>query len=186
MGEGDADGVAGGTDTDGIADGEGCGVTCSRSAKTIENRATVACIRWRAVASLRRYYYTEIMIAGSLTYDEAGQLLERCIALYNAGVRTRDFSGFLALLTEDAVLEFEGIPERGPLTGKNAIAQHLRDDPPDDELKVTRWKTDGAQIVAQFSWTDIPESGGCLLVRARDSRAEHITIVLGGPRRAFR
>lgn len=126
------------------------------------------------------------MIAGSVTHDEAGKMLERCIASYNTGVRTRDFSGFLALLTEDAVLEFEGVPERGPISGKEAIAQHFEDDPPDDQLRVKRWKSDGAQILAEFSWTDIPESGGCLLVRARDSLAEHITIVLGGPRRAFR
>lgn len=125
------------------------------------------------------------MIAG-VAREEAGKLLEQCISSYNAGVRTRDFRGFLALLTEDAVLDFEGIPERGPLTGKAAIAQHLQDDPPDDQLQINRWKTDGSDIAAEFSWTDIPESGGCLLVRARGPRAERITIVLGGPRRAFR
>lgn len=126
------------------------------------------------------------MIAGSITHDEAGNLLERCISLYNTGVRTRDFTGFLALLAEDAVLEFEGVPARGPLSGKAAIAQHLHDDPPDDQLRVARWKTVGPQIVAEFSWTDIPESGGCLLFRVADSHIEHVTIVLGGPRRAFR
>lgn len=188
---GDADGEAGAD-----AEGEGCGVTrtggggggvtCSAIAKTIENRTTAACIRCRALASLRSDDYTTVMIAGSIEHDESGKLLERFISSYNTGVRTRDFSGFLALLTEDAVLDFEGIPERGPILGRDAIAQHLRDDPPDDQLRVRRWKSGGAEIAAEFAWTDIPESGGCLLVRVRHSRAARITIVLGGPRRTFR
>lgn len=126
------------------------------------------------------------MIAGSATDDQARELLERCIVAYNTGVRTHDFSGFLALLTEDAVLDFEGVPDRGPLSGKVAIAQHFEDDPPEDQLRIVRWKTNGSHIVAEFSWTDIPESGGCLLVRPADSHIERITMVLGGPRRAFR
>lgn len=125
------------------------------------------------------------MIADSSTRDEAEQLLERCVESYNAGVRTRDFRAFLAMLTDDAVLEFEGVPERGPLVGKLAIAQHLQDDPPDDQVRVKRWKTAGSQILAEFSWRDIPEGGGCLIIRPNDARAARITIALGGPRCRF-
>lgn len=118
-------------------------------------------------------------------HDEAGQLLERCIAAYNVGVRTHDFRSFLALLTDDAQLDFEGVPDRGPITGKDAITQHFADDPPDAQVRVTRWKRDGADIVAEFAWLDIPESGGCLVLRPRDARIAGITMVLGGPRRRF-
>lgn len=126
------------------------------------------------------------MIAGSARDDEAAELLERCIALYNAGVSTRDFRGFLALFTEDAVLDFEGVPDRGPLVGKAAIAQHFDDDPPDDQLRIKRWKTDGAHVVAEFGWLDIPEGGGCLFIEPRDRHIRRVTIALGGPRRLFR
>jgi hypothetical protein len=112
-------------------------------------------------------------------------LLEACVALYNSGVRTRDFSGLLALLTDDATMEFEG-SERGPLIGKRAIAAHFEDEPPDDPICVKRWKRDRDSIVAEFSWTDIPEGGGCLILRPRDAHIASLTIALGGPRCRFR
>lgn len=126
------------------------------------------------------------MIAGPSAHDQIPQLLERCVSAYNAGVRTRDFSSFLALLTDDAQLDFEGVPDRGPLVGKDAIRQHFADDPPDDQLRIGRWKIDGSQIVAEFTWLDIPESGGCMILQQADMQLDRITIVLGGPRRRFR
>ncbi len=126
------------------------------------------------------------MIAGSPAHDEAGALLEQLVSLYNAGIRAREFSGFLALLTDDAVLDFEGVPERGALDGKAAIAQRLHDDPPDDEIRIRRWKLSGACIVAEFAWAGIPEGGGCLFVEPQDGSIARLTIALGGPRRAFR
>lgn len=126
------------------------------------------------------------MTAGPSTHDEAGELLIKCVALYNSGVRTRDFSAFLALLTDDAVLEFEGLPERGPLTGKDDIARHLDDDPPDDGITIKRWKQRNHTIVAEFAWTDIPEGGGCLIVEPRDDRVARLTMAVGGPGRRFR
>lgn len=126
------------------------------------------------------------MIAGSPTQDEAGEFLAQIVSLYNTGVRTRDFAPFLALLADDAVLDFEGVSERGPLEGKDAIEQHLRDDPPDDAIRIKRWKYAGETIVAEFSWTDIPEGGGCLFVERSDGRVARLTIALGGPRRLFR
>ena len=115
-----------------------------------------------------------------------GELLDKLVSLYNAGVRTRDFSAFLALLSEDAVLDFEGVPERGALTGKAQIAQHFHDDPPDDRIRIKRWKAGGDAIVAEFAWADIPEGGGCLYVEPRDDSVARLTIAFGGPRRAFR
>lgn len=112
-------------------------------------------------------------------------MLERCVAAYNVGVRTGDFTAFLALLTDDAQFDFEGVPERGPLVGKAAIAQHFADDPPDDPVRTVRWRSEGAQIIAEFRWLDIPESGGCLVLRPSGERVERLTFILGGPRRRF-
>ena len=119
-------------------------------------------------------------------HDEAGEFLAQIVSAYNAGVRTRDFSGFLALLADDAVFDFEGVSERGPLEGKAAIVQRLADDPPDDAIRVKRWRGDAAHIVAEFAWTDIPEGGGCLFIEPRDGRIARLTLALGGPRRLFR
>lgn len=125
------------------------------------------------------------MIAGSCTHDEAGELLERCISAYNAGVRTRDFAAFLALLTDDAVLDFEGIPDRGPFRGKAAIAGHFENDPPDDPVRVKRWKFDGSKIVAEFTWIGIPEGHACLLMTPRGRQIAHVIVALGGPHCSF-
>lgn len=114
------------------------------------------------------------------------ELLERLVALYNSGVRTRDFSGLLALLADDASLEFEGVPERGAFGGKQAIAAHFADDPPEDAIEIRRWRLEHGQIVAEFRWTDIPEGGGCLIVEPREDRIAAITVALGGPRYVFR
>lgn len=126
------------------------------------------------------------MMTDPSAHDEAGEFLERIVSLYNTGVRTRDFGGFLALLGEDSVFDFEGVPERGALTGKAAIAQHFADDPPDDEIRIARWKHSGAGIVAEFFWADIPEGSGCLFVEPRDGFIDRLTIAVGGPRRKFR
>lgn len=126
------------------------------------------------------------MIAGSRADDEAGEFLTDWVARYNDGITTRDFSAFLATLTDDAVFEFEGMPDRGPLTGKAAIAQHFADDPPDDRISVKRWRVREGTILAEFAWSDIPEGGGCLILQQREGLIAHLTIALGGPRCRFR
>src|SRR5579884_156134 len=108
------------------------------------------------------------MISDVSAQDEARSFLEHFVAAYNAGIRTRDFTGFLAVLADDAVLDFEGTPERGPLEGKHAIERRLNDDPPDDEISIRRSKAHGDEIVAEFRWTDIPEGGGCLFLERGD------------------
>jgi hypothetical protein len=122
------------------------------------------------------------MNADSLTRDDAGKLLERCIGAFNEGVRTGDFSAFLENFTEDAVLDFEGIPDWGPFEGRDAITVRIERDPPDDEIKVMRWRYDRDRICAEFRWKDIPEArGGDMLIVPRDGLIQRLTIAFGGP-----
>jgi hypothetical protein len=67
--------------------------------------------------------------------------------------------------------------------GREAIAARYRDDPPDDEIRVTRWKTKGDTIAAEFVWNDAPEAvGGCIFVEPCDDLVSRLTIAIGGPR----
>jgi hypothetical protein len=123
----------------------------------------------------------------SYTPEQAEHLLERHVAAFNAGARTGDFRSFVSLFTDDAVIDFEGIPERGPIEGREAIATRYREEPPDDEIRVKRWKLQDNTIVAEFYWKDAPEArGGCFVLEPRDDRIARLTIALGGPRCRFR
>jgi hypothetical protein len=123
----------------------------------------------------------------SFTTEQAKQLLERQVTAFNAGVRTGDFTAFVNTFTDDAVIDFEGIPERGPIEGRDAIAARYREDAPDDEIRVNRWKVQENTIVAEFYWNDVPEAiGGCFLMEPRDDRIARLTIALGGPRCRWR
>lgn len=127
------------------------------------------------------------MIMIAFTHEQADGFLQSVVSAFNAGARSGDFSAFVDLFADDAVLEFEGINDYGPFTGQAAIAAKFATDPPDDQIRVTRWKTHGARIVAEFRWLDIPEaSGGCLIITPREERIAHMTVAFGGPHRAFR
>lgn len=118
----------------------------------------------------------------SLTQELAGIFIERLVALHNAGVRTRDFSPFIDLFDDDAVLEFEGVPDWGPFEGKSAIAQRIRSDAPDDEIRITRWKRKSGSVCAEFVWEDIPEArGGTFVVVPHGDKIARLTLAFGGP-----
>lgn len=118
----------------------------------------------------------------SYTTGQAEQLLKKFVAAFNTGVRTGDFSHVVEFFTDDAALDFEGIPERGPILGRDDIAAHYREDPPDDEILVKRWKMQHNGIAAEFYWRDVPEAvGGCAFIEPRGDRIARLTIAVGGP-----
>lgn len=122
------------------------------------------------------------MDGDSLTQDQAGTFLERLVALHNAGVRSRDFSPLIDLFADDAVLEFEGVPDWGPFEGKDAIARRIYSDAPDDEIRITRWKKKPGSVCAEFVWKDIPEArGGTFVVVTRGDKIARLTMAFGGP-----
>jgi hypothetical protein len=145
-----------------------------------EHRST---LRLRQLARLRRKRLDR-WVSEPETHDRA--LLRAIVHAYNAGVRSGDFSAYLAFFTADAVIEFEGIPD-GPLVGMPAIAEHFTNDAPDDEIRIVRDRSEGDRIVAEFVWTDIPETrGGDLIVRFAGDRITYACIAFGGPARRWR
>ncbi|MEW6279795.1 MAG: nuclear transport factor 2 family protein [Candidatus Eremiobacterota bacterium] len=60
-------------------------------------------------------------------------LLQTYVQLHNLGVEAGDFHDLLALFSDEAVLEFRGIP-LGPFRGRPAIARAFAERPPDDQL----------------------------------------------------
>jgi hypothetical protein len=122
----------------------------------------------------------------AFTPEQAESLLGRIVAGFNAGVRSGDFAALIALFTDDGVLDLQGIPG-DPFAGREEIVAHFRDDPPDDEISVRRWKVRGETVVAEFYWHDISEApGGCFTVEPRGDRVARLTVALGGPERCWR
>lgn len=113
--------------------------------------------------------------------------LDRFVAMFNDAVCRCDFTDYLSFFREDAVLEFDGVPDPA-LAGKTAIAQRYRDTPPDDQIRVVRSKFEGGRIMAEFRWHDIPEAtGGCFVIDLHDGMIAHLTVAFGGPSsRCFR
>ena len=107
--------------------------------------------------------------------------LDHVVSLFNQAVREHDFSRFVDLFCDDAVLEFDGVPDP-PLSGKPAIALRYRENAPDDEIRIDQWRTEPGRLVAAFRWRDIPEAiGGCFVIERRGDCISHLTVAYGGP-----
>jgi hypothetical protein len=102
-------------------------------------------------------------------------LLDDHVASFNEGVRTGDWSSMLARLADDAVLELDGIPV-GPFSGRDAIGEAYRLQPPDDEIVVLERDGDSAS----YAWAKEPATpAGELHLTARDGRIAKILVVVG-------
>ncbi|HZZ64316.1 MAG TPA: nuclear transport factor 2 family protein [Candidatus Baltobacteraceae bacterium] len=109
-------------------------------------------------------------------------LLQRLVAAFNSCARSGDFAPCSDLFADDAVMEFEGVPDWGPFEGKAAIIRRLSSEPPDDELQIRNWRDDGRSIHAQFIWRDLPEAlGGALVLQGKDAKITHLIVAFGGP-----
>jgi hypothetical protein len=101
-------------------------------------------------------------------------VLDRHIAGFNLGVRTGDWSAMLEQLTDDAELEFVGIPV-GPFVGRDAIAEAYRSQPPDDELVVIEPRGENAVL---YAWSREPaRPAGELHLTVEDDRVQRIRVL---------
>ncbi len=97
-------------------------------------------------------------------------LLDREVAAFNEGVRSGDWSALVALFTDDAELEFVGIPV-GPFHGRKAIAGAYRAQPPDDEIVLL----DGGP---RYAWSRDPERpAGELHLEERDGAIARLRVL---------
>lgn len=122
------------------------------------------------------------MTGDSPAPDEREILLQRLVAAFNTCARSGDFTPCSELFADDAVMEFEGTPDWGPFEGKAAIVQRLSAQPPDDEVRIRRWRDDGRRIHAQFVFNDLPEAvGGMFVLSSQDGKITHLIVAFGGP-----
>lgn len=103
-------------------------------------------------------------------------LVERHVALFNAGVRSGDFAPMLEHFTDDAELVFEGVPV-GPFVGREAIAAAYAAQPPDDELDVLAVERDGDTLVVPYSWRrEGGRRSGRMLFATREGRISRLVV----------
>jgi SnoaL-like domain len=90
-----------------------------------------------------------------LSQAEAAILTARHVAAFNAGVMTGDFTDFLGLFADDAVIRFENVPRLGQLQfdGRDAYTQAYANQPPDDKIDITATaQCQGDQVIVPFAW----------------------------------
>ena len=101
-------------------------------------------------------------------------LLDDYVERFNAGVRGGDWGPMLALLAPGAELEFTGIPV-GPFSGREAIGEAYRAQPPDDEL-VLLHRID--ELSAVYAWAKEPaRPAGEVHLEERDGAIVRIHIL---------
>jgi len=103
-------------------------------------------------------------------------LLDEHVRHFNEGVRSGEFGPMLENFADDATMAFEGVPV-GPFTGREAIAQAYRDQPPDDELDVLDTRRDGDTLIAGYAWRRDPETrAGELRLTVDDGRITRLVV----------
>jgi uncharacterized membrane protein len=85
-----------------------------------------------------------------------GDLLHDHVERFNAGVRSGDWEPMVGGFTDDAEMEFRGVPV-GPFVGREAIASAYREQPPDDELRLLDERRVDGRIEARYAWLAEPQ-----------------------------
>ena len=103
-------------------------------------------------------------------------LLDEHVRHFNEDVRSGEFGPMLENFADDATMAFEGVPV-GPFTGREAIAQAYRDQPPDDQLDVLDTRRDGDTLIAGYAWRRDPETrAGELRLTVDDGRITRLVV----------
>jgi hypothetical protein len=92
-----------------------------------------------------------------ITETEAAILAARHVSAFNDAVAAKNFSEFLCLFTDDAVIRFENVPGAGQLefAGRDAYTKAYASQPPDDQIDINgKAEPDegGDGIVVPFAW----------------------------------
>ncbi len=85
----------------------------------------------------------------------AEELVNRHLALFNAGVRAGDFTAMLGHFTQEAEMRFENVPGAGVLEyrGLGAITAAYAERPPTDQIDATgKPYEEQGTVVVPFRW----------------------------------
>jgi len=103
-------------------------------------------------------------------------LLREHVERFNAGVRAGDFTPMLDGLSDDAELEFVGVPA-GPFHGRAEIAEAYRVQPPDDEILIVDEHAEEDTVVAGYAWSANPDTrAGELRLTVRDGLIRRMVV----------
>ncbi|MDX6277167.1 MAG: steroid Delta-isomerase [Nocardioidaceae bacterium] len=81
------------------------------------------------------------------------------IRVFNAAVLSHDWSSFVERFTDDAAVEFVGVPA-GPYVGRNAISAAYQQNPPDDTIERAGAPTvEAAELVVPYRWVTSGATG---------------------------
>jgi SnoaL-like domain len=104
-------------------------------------------------------------------------LVRAHVELFNAGVRSGDFSPMLDGFGDDAELAFEGVA-LGPFRGKDAIRQAYAERPPDDEVELLRTREQSSElVVVDYAWKTEPKRrAGAMIFRFADGKIDRLLV----------
>jgi hypothetical protein len=129
-----------------------------------------------------------------LTQIEAAELAAHLVAEFNDAVAACNFSLFLLLLSDDAVIRFENVPGEGTLeyTGRDAYTQAYAEQPPDDKIEISGdVRIEDGGVVVPFTWKR-DKDPGTLRLRYAQGDADTLdrwlvsamTVILNPPKAA--
>jgi cysteine desulfurase/selenocysteine lyase len=103
------------------------------------------------------------------------KLFAEHVERFNNGARTGDFGPMVRYFSEDARLEFVGLPV-GPFVGRDAIDAAYREQPPDDEIGVLSVEEpDDATVVGRYAWRR-DGTTGTMRIAHRDGEITALTV----------
>ncbi len=112
-------------------------------------------------------------------HDADYELLERHARLFNEAIWTGDFRPMLEHFTDDAELVFIGVPV-GPFRGREAIAAAYREQPPDDEIQISRPRREEEQLVVDYARAkDRGPRAGEMRFTIRTGRIARLVVTFG-------
>lgn len=108
------------------------------------------------------------------------EILAEHVARFNAGVREGDFEAMVGGFTDDAELEFTGIPV-GPFRGRDEIAAAYAAQPPDDQIDVLSVEQGPEErVTASYAWRQRPGvPAGTLELVPRDGLIARLVVHYG-------
>jgi ketosteroid isomerase-like protein len=90
-----------------------------------------------------------------ITRTEAAALAAHHVAEFNDAVLACNFALFLLLFTDDAVIRFENVPDKGTLEykGREAYTRAYAEQPPDGKIDISAdVRLEGPDVIVPFKW----------------------------------